>query len=97
MAYRVLTGFDVKIKSDPTHFRRIEPGTVLADDDLDCSEHFGWMLDDGMIQVDEPEPEADPNLTKTELQDLARANDLPVSGNKDEILERLQEAGVEGV
>jgi hypothetical protein len=34
-------------------------------------------------------------LTKKQLQTLAEENDLPVSGNKDDIIERLVEAGVE--
>lgn len=34
------------------------------------------------------------NLTKKKLQELAEENDLPTSGNKDEIIERLVEAGV---
>ena len=103
MAYRVLAGFDVKKVSDPNHFRRVEPGTVLEEDDLDVSPHASWMLDDGMLERFDPEEEAaedeasDHVLTKGELQDLCRANDLPVSGTKDQLIERLREAGVEGV
>lgn len=102
MAYRVLTGFDVKKVSDPTHFRRIEPGTVVEEDDVDLVPHAAWMLEDGMLEQFDPAAEeaedADGNaLTKGELQDLARMHDLPVSGNKDQLIERLREAGVEGV
>lgn len=34
-------------------------------------------------------------LGKEELKDLAREHDLPVSGSKDELVERLEDAGVE--
>ena len=31
-------------------------------------------------------------MTKDELQELLRERDLPISGNKDELIERLQES-----
>ena len=43
----------------------------------------------------EPEPELEPaieDLTKPELQEALREHDLPVSGTKPELVERLAEA-----
>ena len=88
MAYRVMTGFDVQTKADPTRFRRIEPGTVLEEDDVDCAEHFGWMLDDGIIvqhdpstePAPEPEPEPEPEVAEATVQDQPATTEADAEG-----------------
>lgn len=50
------------------------------------------ILDDGINVTAAPAADLS-ELTVDELRDRLRASDLPVSGNKDELIDRLRDAG----
>lgn len=56
-------------------------------------EHVDRSASSGSAQSEEPAEEVDvDDLTVDELKDELRARDLPVGGNKDELVKRLREA-----
>lgn len=70
-------------------------GTVFEienDADADAMIHAGWVMetDDDLTPEPEPEPEDLTELTVDDLRDRLRDRDLPVSGTKAEMIERLE-------
>lgn len=80
-----------------------EDGTASYSGSLNVAEWERYLRDSGKdaapsveVPVQEPEADAEGSLedkTVDELKDLLRERDLPVSGNKDELVARLSEDG----
>lgn len=69
--------------------RHPETGGEYVAQDADQAAHLrssGWQD----VDAAEPEPDGLDELTVVELRDIARVRELPVSGTRAELLERLR-------